>query len=121
MNIEQIARVCHEVNRAYCAALGDHSQLIWEEAPDWQRTSAINGVRFALQHPHAGPEASHESWLREKAEAGWKWGPVKDPERKEHPCFMPYLHLPVEQRAKDYIFQAVARSLVRHISDGPTA
>lgn len=111
MNIEQIARVCHEVNRAYCVALGDRSQPVWEEAPAWQRESAIKGVQFALNYPGAGPESSHESWLKEKAETGWKYGPVKDPERKEHPCFVPYEQLPVEQRAKDHIFQAVARSL----------
>lgn len=43
---EDIAKVCHEANRAYCAGIGDHSQKSWEESPDWQRTSAINGVKF---------------------------------------------------------------------------
>lgn len=37
MTEDQIARVCHEVNRAYCQALGDNSQPTWEEAPQWQR------------------------------------------------------------------------------------
>ena len=115
MNVEQIAEVCHEANRAYCAALGDHSQLPWDEAPDWQRVSAANGVLFALQNPDAGPDASHLNWLKEKAESGWKWGPIKDPERKEHPCFVPYLQLPPEQRAKDYIFQAITRALAPHL------
>ena len=43
---EQIARVAHEANRAYCLSLGDPSQLPWEEAPDWAKESAIDGVRF---------------------------------------------------------------------------
>lgn len=43
--------------------------------------------------------------------AGWKYGPVKDPERKEHPCFVPYDGLPPEQRAKDYLFRAVVHQL----------
>lgn len=30
----QIAQVCHEVNRAYCQALGDDSQPAWDDAPD---------------------------------------------------------------------------------------
>jgi hypothetical protein len=42
---------------------------------------------------------------------GWKYGPVKDPEKKEHPCFVPYDRLPTEQKAKDYIFGAVVKSL----------
>ena len=61
-----IAKVCHEVNKAYCEALGDMSQPEWEAAPEWQRHSAINGVEFHLKNPHAGPCCSHESWLNLK-------------------------------------------------------
>jgi len=111
MNVEAIARVCHEANRAYCESLGDASQQPWEQAPDWQRTSAINGVQFALDHPDAKPSDSHESWLAEKRATGWKFGPVKDPEKKEHPCFVPYADLPPSQRAKDMLFLAVVRAL----------
>jgi hypothetical protein len=111
MEVDTIARVCHEVNRAYCASQGDHSQPAWEDAPDWQRTSAINGVRFTLSNPDAKPSNSHESWLAEKTAAGWKYGPVKNPDTKEHPCFVPYDELPPEQKAKDYLFQAVVRAL----------
>lgn len=48
MNIEQIARIAHETNRVYCATLGDTSQPAWDDAPDWQRQSAIKGVEFHL-------------------------------------------------------------------------
>lgn len=110
-SITFIAKVAHEINRAYCEALGDTSQPTWEQAPNWQRDSAINGVRFHLENPNASPSHSHESWLAEKAATGWKYGPVKDPEAKEHPCFVPYDELPVEQRAKDYLFRAVVHVL----------
>ena len=43
MNIEDIARICHEANRAYCKAFGDDSHLPWDSAPQWQRESAIMG------------------------------------------------------------------------------
>lgn len=105
--VEACARAAHEVNRAYCFALGDTSQPAWEDAPDWQKSSAINGVAGAL----AGntPEQSHEGWLAEKAATGWKYGPVKDPEKKEHPCFVPYADLPPAQRAKDGLFIGTVR------------
>jgi hypothetical protein len=112
MEEAKIARVCHEVNRAYCQSIGDFSQPSWEDAPDWQKTSAINGVRFHIDNPHAEPSASHEKWLEEKRAAGWKYGAVKNPDTKEHPCFVPYSTLPVEQRAKDFLFIAVVHALV---------
>lgn len=105
-----IASVAHEVNRAYCAGLGDHSQPEWDDAPEWQKSSARNGVKMHMANPNATPENSHESWLREKLENGWKYGPVKDPEKKEHPCCVPYGELPVEQRIKDYLFRAVVHA-----------
>jgi len=65
MNQNQIARVCHEVNRAYCEALGDRSQVPWEEAPEWQRVSARMGVELHSMG-NFGPEASHISWMAQK-------------------------------------------------------
>lgn len=107
---EQIARVCHEANRAYCATLGDFSQAAWEDAPDWQHESAIHGAEAHL----AGiltPEQSHELWLKEKTETGWSYGDVKDAEKKTHPCFRPYAELPEDQRRKDALFKAVVEAL----------
>lgn len=107
--IEACARAAHEVNRAYCIAVGDTSQPAWDDAPDWQKTSARNGVVGALNG--ATPEQSHESWLEEKRATGWGYGPVKDPEKREHPCFRPYAALPPEQRAKDGLFVATVRTV----------
>jgi hypothetical protein len=116
MTPEQIARVAHEVNRAYCRALGDTSQTTWEDAPQWQRDSAVHGVYFHLDNPTAGPSASHDSWLAEKRAAGWKYGPVKNSERREHPCFVPYEELPIEQQAKDFIFAAIVHALAWYVA-----
>lgn len=109
-NFGSIARICHEVNKAYCEALGDNSQLPWEDAPNWQKESATLGVILHSTHPEAGPEASHESWMKQKLEDGWKYGPVKDAEKKEHPCIVPFGELPVEQQAKDFIFRAIVHA-----------
>lgn len=112
MKVEQIAKVCHEANRAYCQEIGDDSQLPWDEAPDWQKESEVKGVRFVLDNPDAPPSANHESWLKEKEDDGWKYGPVKNPETKEHPCFVPYDDLPVEQKAKNLLFKNVTLSFL---------
>lgn len=103
------AQAAHEANRAYCRAIGDDSQLPWDEAEQWQRESAIAGVRGAL----AGntPAEQHALWLAYKQADGWVYGPVKDPAAKQHPCILPYEELPELQRAKDGIFVAVVRSM----------
>lgn len=115
MNSTDIAKVCHETNRAYCQTLGDNSQPAWEEAPDWQRTSAINGVNFHLANPNSKPSHSHEDWLKEKEATGWKYGPAKDPAKKEHPCFVPYDELPAAQKAKDALFVGIVNALRAHV------
>ncbi len=111
MKVEDIARVCHEVNRAYCQSQGDMSQAPWDDSPGWQQVSAMNGVMLHLNHPESGPQASHISWMKEKDEQGWVYGPVKDPEKKQHPCMVPFAELPVAQQAKDFIFREVVHQL----------
>lgn len=111
IEIEEVARICHEVNRALCNALGDTSHRPWEEAPLWQRLSAIAGVRAHMYGEVSTPEESHNLWLAHKQRDGWKYGPVKDAEKREHPCMVPYNQLPPEQRAKDFIFTAIVKTL----------
>lgn len=111
MTETDIAKVCHEANRAYCETIGDPSQKPWESAPEWQRDSAIAGVKFCLTNPEAPASANHDSWLEEKRRGGWKYGPVKDAVKKEHPCFVPYEQLPVEQQMKDSLFKAICAAL----------
>lgn len=115
MKKEDIAQVAHELNKAYCESIGDHSQPTWDDAPEWQKSSAINGVQFHLDNPEASPSASHDSWLKQKEEEGWKYGEVKNPETREHPCFVPYEKLPVAQKAKDFIFRQTVHSLKRFL------
>lgn len=107
--IIRIAEVAHEINRIYCESLGDNSQVYWKDAPDWQRSSCINGVRFCLENPDTTPEQSHENWLREKIKDGWVYGPEKNVERKEHPCIRPYNDLPPDQKTKDHFFSMVVK------------
>ena len=108
--IEQIAKTCHEVNKAFCESVGDLSQPSWENAPQWQKESAINGVNFHLSSPDSQPCDSHNNWTKEKIEAGWVYGDTKNPETKEHPCLVPYEQLPKDQQTKDALFIAVVRS-----------
>jgi hypothetical protein len=108
---QEVARVAHEVNRAYCQTVGDFSHKPWSDAPGWQKESAVAGVQFHRSNPDAGPAASHEAWLKQKTDDGWRYGSTKDPVAKTHPCLVPYDQLPREQQVKDFLFCAVVKAL----------
>jgi hypothetical protein len=112
MTPERIAEAAHEMNRLWCLAQGDTSQVPWSDAPDWQRSSAIEGVCAIIDNPGLTPRQSHEGWLKHKLADGWVWGPTKDVTEKTHPCMLPYDDLPREQRAKDLIFTQVVKTLL---------
>lgn len=98
------AELAHEVNRAYCEAIGDYTQVLFKISPDWQQESAVMGVLKIATGDTKKPSDSHESWLAQKEADGWKYGPVKDPEKKEHHCMVPFHELPASQQAKDHLF-----------------
>jgi len=110
MTAEEIAHVCHDANRAYSRTLGDESHPPWEDAPEWQRASAISGVQGLIDGT-TSPAGLHERWAAEKRADGWTYGEVKDPEARTHPCLVPYDDLPPEQRRKDALFLAVVEAL----------
>ncbi|HWK12680.1 MAG TPA: RyR domain-containing protein [Vicinamibacterales bacterium] len=113
LSIVTIATICHETNRAYCTAIGDPTQVPWADAPQWQRDSAIAGVVGIESGRITGPGDSHASWMQEKIDTGWTYGDTKDPERKQHPCIVPFEMLPYEQQAKDELFFHTASLLLR--------
>ena len=112
MSDEALARIAHEVNRAWCEFNGDTSQPAWDDAPEWQRSSAINGMAFHRANPNAGDSASHDSWMAEKVAAGWVHGNVKDPDASPptHPCIVPFEELPRDQQFKDRLFRTIAHA-----------
>lgn len=111
--VESIAELAHNINKAYCVAIGDNSQEFWSDAPDWQKNSAINGVHFIIENPSATSEDTHNSWLKQKVAEGWVYGDAKDAEKKTHHCIKPYAELPESQRVKDGLFKAAVMGAMK--------
>lgn len=112
MKIEEIAKVAHEINAALARAYGNNSHFTWDEAPQWMKDSAIEGVEFHMENLDAAPGYSHECWMEKAAGAGWVYGETEDQEKKQHPYLVPFEEIPEAERVKDFVFQQVVRSLV---------
>jgi len=96
--IEFIADIRH---LAWCCYQMGAGQEYNKDINTDQFNSLVNGVQFRLDNPDATPEQNHENWMKAKTAQGWKLGPVKDVEKKEHPDIIPYDELPDVEKMKD--------------------
>lgn len=111
--VELLARVCYAANREYALGIGEDPASLhaeWAAAPAEIRESVRVGVRASLRG--ASIEQLHESWLETKRADGWIYGLTRDNRSKVHPCMVPYDQLPIAQRRKDALFQAIVAALV---------
>lgn len=112
ITVEDIARVCHEANRAVQIISGDPvPSQAWEDTPPETRQSAIRGVEAALAG--ISSRTLHEGWMQDKAAEGWVYGPEKSMLHKTHPCMVDYDQLPEEDRIKDDVFNNIVRAFAQ--------
>lgn len=112
-SIETAARAAHEAIRALQVAHNEESvALPWHEAAKDIRDSCKIGVERVLNNPDITTEQLHESWIATKLEQGYKYGPVRNDELKEHHCLVPYHKLSPHDRSKDLIFRYVVKAVL---------
>lgn len=109
LKVEDLARIAHEANRAYCRGIYDYSHKSWDDTPQEIKDTTIAGVEFLINNPSVSPSDMHNNWCKDKASKGWKYGPRKDVENKLHPCMVEYLDLSEEQRLKDSLFSTIIK------------
>ncbi len=109
--LERIARVVHEALSAWSRANGEPGYAPWDEASDEDRASTEASVRHALANPGDDDPKQHDQWAGQKREAGWTFGPVKDPAKKTHPDLVPFDQLPKSVQQKDALLRAIVAAL----------
>ena len=111
--ILNIARVCHEAHRAWCAANGDREHKTWEEAEQYQRDTTTWGIRLLLEFPDITDDSHHDMvGLRDAQAEGWTYGPVRNSTAKSHPGMVPYPEMEPYQRKKKPLFRAIVMALL---------
>ena len=88
MNHEELAKIVHTVNRAYCIAIGEEPQELWENISDEMKESTYVGINYILNHPTATASTLHRNW-RDIDRNGLSWLMVgymvkKKTKRKRH-------------------------------------
>ena len=64
-------------------------------------TSAVSLETELLRLAELLAKNTHEVWARERIAQGWKYGPSRRDDAKEHPCLVPYEALPEEEKVYD--------------------
>ena len=105
INVNKIAELAHELNRAWCDITGESDKLSWSESSQEIRDATIHGVKKILEsHYQPTPEQMWNEWKQYKLKAGWSKG-CYSVENKTHPNLVEeYEELSEIDRMKDRIF-----------------
>lgn len=109
MEIESIAKVCYEADRAVRLEMGGKREP-WNEAKQDVKDEYFENVRYMLANPKAGPTEYHDAWMVKMEAMGWKEGP-KNARNKTIPDMVPFRRLPVLKKARIVLFMSVFNAL----------
>jgi hypothetical protein len=111
-----MAPVVHAAIRAYQIAIDTPSPCSpWNRATGEERESTVTSIHAALSG--VDYRAQHDQWMAQRLAAGWTWGPVRSPERRENPALVPYDDLPLASRRLDALLNSVVAALLGPLGD----
>jgi hypothetical protein len=64
-------------------------------------TSGVAVTKDILDLTELLARNTHENWAHQRISDGWRWGPGRDDEKKEHPCLVAYDDLPEQEKEYD--------------------
>ena len=112
-----IAQVAHEAIKTWSHLHGNDNLTDWEDASNWQRRSAVRTVEFYLDGEKKSPRQHHDSWVKGKTDKGWKYGKVKDEDKKELPCLLAFDELPEYKQKRSELFAIITYLLSGQLDD----
>ncbi len=59
-------------------------------------------------------EQVHITWMNQRIKEGWSYGPVRDDEKKQTPCIIPFQNLPEIEKEYDRI---TARTVINTLQN----
>lgn len=118
LTVEQVAVGC---NSACCNFLNssDHTRnamLPWELMSEEERNGLISRVNIKLTRPEMSAELLHNEWMDMMISEGWRYGPLKDVNKKSDPMLLSYNDLIIEYRMLDVIISRIVSTLSDRIS-----
>jgi len=78
----------------------------WEERDEAFRQQFMKVIDKYFKNDLPTPKEAHDSWMDAYEKMGWRYGKVRDPEKKTHPDMVPFEDLPKDEQDKDAIFLA---------------
>jgi class 3 adenylate cyclase/tetratricopeptide (TPR) repeat protein len=69
--------------------------------PDPIQTAGVSLSEELLSLVELLAKNAHDRWAQQRLADGWRYGPKRDDERKEHPCLVPYESLPDSEKTYD--------------------
>lgn len=72
---------------------------VFDDAPAMQPDEDLPPELLPLKELMA--ENVHNVWMATRKQQGWRYGPKRNDATKEHPCMVPYVELPEEEKEHD--------------------
>lgn len=79
-------------------------------------TTAVELTEDIRQLTERLAEHTHDTWATQRLADGWRFGPLRDDAKLEHPCLIPYAELPDSE--KEYDRQTALQTLKAIIALG---
>ena len=97
---EKLSDEFKESNRAQARSIGDKLRAV-NMAFDAGESAFQTVTEFDEETTHFLAKNEHIRWMQEKIANGWVYAPIRDNEKKHHPCLVPYEQLPLAEQQKD--------------------